>query len=382
MPEHTQAAITLAAACQDCAIQAQANLFQGYVHLNQGEQLLAKEYFERALSLAQEGLKSTPPSSRNHQHTSLREAEANSLNGLAMVYKRQGHYDEAERYLEDSLRTARDADDLAGQSRVLNGLGTVVSKRGDFSKALAYYQESLSCTRACGDQRIEGALLNNLGNIFLRLGIYDEASANYKKSLEIQREICARQKEISPWFNLGLIHHYQGDQEAARSCIQQAMQIAQEVGDRRAQGFSWMGMGHALLGLGILDEAREAYQESITLRRELAQAHLTAEPLAGLARIALAQGKTAQTMEYVDEILGIIGDCKNLDGLIDPFQVCLICFRVLQASEDRRAPEILRHAQQQLQARAAKINDKGLRCSYLENVASHRALMKLHNEFK
>ena len=380
LSEQAQEAITLAAACQDRTIEGLGNLLQGYVHHNQGEWQQARLCYERALSLAGEGLKNSPPSAGDRQRLSLHEVEANSLNGLAMVSKRQGEYDQAERYLEGSLRAARQADDLVGQSKALNGLGTVVSERGDFSQALTCYQEALREARACGDRSLEGSLLNNLGNMHLRLGVYDEASAHYKRALEIQREIGAHQKEISACFNLGLIHHFQGDHETARSRMQQALQIAGEVGDRRAQSFVWMGLGHSILGLGILDAAREAYQESITLRGELGQEHLTPEPLEGLARIALAQGEAADALEYAEEILEITGDCQNLDGLIDPTRVCLTCFRVLQTIGDQRAPEILRRAHQQLQARAEKISDEGLRRSFLENIASHRELVRLYNE--
>jgi tetratricopeptide (TPR) repeat protein len=365
LPEHAQAAITLAAACQDRTIEGLGNLFLGYVHHNQGEWQQARACFERALSLAGEGLEISPPSAGDHQRASLHEVEANSLNGLAMVSKRQGHYDQAERYLEGSLRAAREADDMAGQCRALNGLGTVVSQRGDFSQALACYQEALRDARACGDRSLEGSLLNNLGNMHLRLGIYDNAGAHYRRALEIQREIGAHQKEIAACFNLGLIHYFQGDHETARSRMQQALQIAGEVGDRRAQSFAWMGLGHTISGLGILDAAREAYQESITLRHELGQEHLTPEPLEGLTRIALAQGEAADALEYTEEILGITGGCQNLDALIDPTQICLTCFRVLQTIGDPRAPEILRRAHRQLQARA---------------IVSHRALERLYNE--
>jgi predicted ATPase/DNA-binding SARP family transcriptional activator/Flp pilus assembly protein TadD len=376
IPEHTQAAITLAAACQDRTIEAQAELFRGYVHHNQGELAPARACFERALSLSRTGSPDGgPPVLKN-----LREVEANSLNSLAMVSKRLGKYDEAERYLEQSLRAAREVDDLAGQCRALNGLGSLVSRRGDFFQALACYQEALRAARTCGDRRLEGSLVNNLGNIHLRLGSYDEAGAHYEKALEIQRGIGARQKEISAWFNLGLLHHYPGEQETARSRVQQALEIAQEVGDRRSQGFAWMGMGHALLGLGLFDEAHAAYQESVTLRRELGQIHLTAEPLAGLARVSLAQGDPGQAQAHVEEILDHLGSGGTLEGAISPFQVYLTCCRVLEANQDGRAPAVLDTAHDLLQEQAGKITDEKMRHSFLENVAAHGGIVQAWQE--
>lgn len=382
IPRLTQAAITLAAACQAREIEAQAHLFQGYVPLYQGEWHLARARFERALSLAQEGLKSASSADGALQRVRLQMLAANSLNSLAMVSKRLGYPDQAEQYLKDSLQIAREADDLAGQSRALNGLGMMVLRQGDFAEALACHREALHCTRACGDRRIEGALSNNLGNVYLRLGIYDKAIANYEHALNIHSQIGARQKEITARFNLGLCHHYLGEHDAARSHTQQALQIAQEVGDRRAQGFAWMGIGHVLLRSGSLDNARKAYQESVALRRESGQAHLTVEPLEGLARIALARGETVQSLDYVNIILEVMGDCTNQDGLIDPACVCLTCFQVLQATEDPRGPEILRRGHETLQERAAKISDDELRRSFLENVGSHRELVRWYDEFE
>jgi tetratricopeptide (TPR) repeat protein len=302
--------------------------------------------------------------------------EANSLNGLAMVAKRQGRYDEAERYLEQSLRAAREADDLAGQCRALNGLGTVVSRRGDLSQALAHYQEALDAARACGDRALEGALLNNLGNMHLHLGLYGEAGIHYEQALQIQREIGARAKEISASFNLGLVHHYQGGQETARSCFQQALTLAEAMGHHRAQAFAWLGMGHALLSLEVLNEAREAYSRAIALRLGLDQAHLTAEPLAGLARVCLAQGDLGQAQSHAEALLHHLASGETFADAVSPFQVYLTCYRVLAANQDPRAQGLLDTAHELLQEQAAKITDEKLERSFLENVAAHRELVQ------
>jgi tetratricopeptide (TPR) repeat protein len=372
IPEYAQAAITLAAACHDSNIEAQAELIRGHVHHNLGELLQAQGCYERALSLARTGSPDRGLPVLNSQF----EAEANSLNGLAMVAKRQGRYDEAERYLEQSLQTALRADDLAGQCRALNGLGTVVSRRGDLSQALDHYREALAAARACGDRALEGALLNNLGNMHLHLGLYAEARVHYEQALEVQCDIGARAKEISGSFNLGLVHHYQGDQQAARSRFQQALTLAESMGDRRAQAFVQLGMGHALLGLEILTEAREAYQRAITLRLELDQPHLTAEPLAGLARVCLAQGDLGQAQSHVEELLDHLASGETFADAVSPFQVYLTCYRVLDANQDPRAPGILTTAHELLQGQAAKITDEKLRRSFLESVVAHRELIQ------
>ena len=371
IPEHTEAAINLAAASQDRATQAQAELIRGYVHLVQGDLPLARGSFERALSLSR-------LSCRDGGWSALggpREVEANSLNSLAMVSKRQGRYDEAERYLTSSLQVAREGNDGAGECRALNGLASLALRRGALSRALARYQQGLQAAQACGDRRLEGSLLNNLGNVYLRLGMYGKAAANYGSALDGHHEINARQNEISPRFNLGLVHHYQGRQDIARTYLDQALQIAQQIGDRRAQAFAYLGIGNVLKEMGSLDQARAAYQKAMTLRRDLGQAHLVPEPLAGLARVCLAQADLGRARAHVEEILDHLESGGTLGGAISPFAVYLTCYRVLEASEDDRAPRILEMAHNLLQERAAKIADETMRCSFLENVAAHRQLV-------
>ena len=140
-----------------------------------------------------------------------------------------------------------------------------------------------------------------------------------------------------------------------------------------------MGMGQALLGLDALADANSSYKNAINLRRELDQTHLIAEPLAGLAQIALIQEDLAHAMEITEDILEQL-ECGSLDGMTDPFQVYLTCYNALKANHDPRASELLFSAHQQLQERAAKISDEGFRRSFLENVPSQRKLMSLVRE--
>ena len=136
----------------------------------------------------------------------------------------------------------------------------------------------------------------------------------------------------------------------------------------------WMMLGHALLGLGRLEGAAEAYQNSVALRRELGRPNLAMESLAGLARVALAQGDLARAQAHAEEILSHL-ETGTLHGAISPFQVYLTCYRVLKAGQDTRAQEILATAYGLLQERAARITDEELRRSFLENVATHREIV-------
>jgi hypothetical protein len=101
------------------------------------------------------------------------------------------------------------------------------------------------------------------------------------------------------------------------------------------------------------------------------------ESLAGLARISLMQGDPVESQALVEEILSFL-ECNTLDGTSEPLRVYLTCYRVLTANQDPRAREIMNTAYRQLQERAAKIGDEEMQRSFLENVSSHREIMRAY----
>jgi hypothetical protein len=123
--------------------------------------------------------------------------------------------------------------------------------------------------------------------------------------------------------------------------------------------------------LASLDEAVAAYREALLLRREGGHAHLEVEPLAGLARVALARGDPARALGHVEEILPQLKS-ENLDGNDEPLRVHLTCYQVLSANEDPRAEWVLDAGYHLLEERAAEIHPKEMQRSFLQNVEAHR----------
>jgi hypothetical protein len=180
---------------------------------------------------------------------------------------------------------------------------------------------------------------------------------------------------------LSLLSHHLGDDQAALEQSQRGLDIAQEIGDRLGQGWLLDSLGHALVCLGDLDGAAAAYRRALAVRHELDQTHQAAESLAGLARVALAQGETAQACEHVREILDIEGS-RGLDGTNEPFRIYLTCYQVLAACQDPRAEEVLTAAYGRWQEQRARIPDAGLQRSFQENVAANREIVAAYQEWQ
>ncbi len=297
-----------------------------------------------------------------------------ALNQLGGIARMTGRHTEARRCFEQALAISRTVQVQRMEAMALNGLGTVCGEQGDWSTASMYFEQALQVYRELDDRRNEGNMLSNLGYIHSQVGDYARAKTYFEESLLISREIGFRGLEGLTLVNLGLLFHRVGDDEAAREYSQQALQITQDLGERHIHAYALTLLGHALAGLEYLTEAARVYEEALALRQELEQPNLATEPTAGLARISLARGDLHQAQAWVEEILGYLAD-HTLDGTEEPFLVYLTCYRVLCASDDPRAKDVLATAYHLLQERVSRIGDERLRCSFLENVTAHREIL-------
>jgi len=329
--------------------------------------------------------------------------------------RRQGRYSEAIHQAEQALNLARQASDLRGQSRALNILGMILVELNDLTVARGYYEQSLLLARKAGNTRIEAMVTNNLGNLAGALGEFSAARKYYQEALQLAREIGDRNGEGTCLTNLGWVVGTLGDYSAARSYCEQSLRIARETGDPQAetvtqinlstyarrqgdlqsalsyaeQGLSgaqesgdrsndaWAQfyLGHAYFELEQLEDAEQAYQGSYEIRRSLKQPNLESEPLAGLAKTALASGDPPQAEKYVQSILAYLDQGGTLAGAEEPLRVYLTCYQVLRSTHNPSADSLLESAYLILQEQAARIEDESMRLSFLEKVPHHREIL-------
>ena len=331
----------------------------GVVCYFQGDIAGAQAYHEQALPI--------------HREIGDRRGEAMTLNNLGGICAGQSEFAEARVHLEKALRIHRETGDRRGEASALGNLGVHYEDLGDFAAAESHYEQALGIKQEISDRQGEAMTLMSIARIFAKQGNYSKGKPYYQQGLDLFREIGDRQGETEGLSSLSLLCHQLGEDEAALEHSQLALDITQELGDSNSQAYHPTYLGHALVGLDRLAEAAEAYRQAMVLRREFGQPHMVMEPLAGLARVSLAQTDLSQAQTHVEEILGFLED-NTLDGTDEPFRVYLTCYRVLHANHDPRAKEILNTAHGLLQEQAARISDKELRRSFLENVAAHREI--------
>lgn len=360
----------------------------------------ARQQLEQALTLA-----------RLHH---LPRLEAECLRNLGIVGYSQGDYTAAQAFTEQALQCYHILHDQHGEALTLNSLANTLAERGEYTLATTYYEQALNGFEATGDQRNLSIALCNLGQLCRDQGLYERASTYYIQGLDIYQTIDDQlgvawclgnlgwtyldqgdytqatanftqvlhtaqtlgDREDEGWMlaSLAFLSHLHGQQDVAATYCQQVLQLAQETGNRYREAEALTTLGHALVGRGQLTTARENYSQALAIWQEIDLPHRAMEARAGLARCCLMQGDVAEALAQVEAMLLRITTHPLLTGADEPLRVYLICYQVLRAARDARAPDILQAAGKLLDTRAVGITNPQLKYSFLEGVPAHREI--------
>ncbi|MGC9395885.1 MAG: ATP-binding protein, partial [Anaerolineae bacterium] len=314
-----------------------------------------------------------------------REIENRRLEGIicnvqALILTEVGEDMEAQRYAESGIRLCHEVGNRYDEGHGIRHLAEIHYHQGAYVTALHYAQQTLMFAYEIQSLELEGYALLSANRVFGDLGQYAEAVAYYERILHDVHETPTPMWTFSLFF-VGLYAHYQGDDARAQACGEEMLCIGQAMGEKVYQTWTWMIVGHALTGLGQLDEATTAYRRALEgsalwgLWGEQFRLWLRA----GLIRIALLKGGTGTLQEalpQVEEILRYWDAHPALrDVAFERFETCWTCYRLLQALQDPRAPEVLERAYNLVQATAAKLQDPEHRRMFMENVPAHRELI-------
>ncbi|MFB2982281.1 tetratricopeptide repeat protein [Microseira sp. BLCC-F43] len=203
----------------------------GEVYRQQGQYLLAKNNFERALESSKKISK---------ERLFFEGMICNNLGGISYHL---GQYSEAHKFLEDALAIHRQIDHKAGEAMSFTNLGGLYDSQGQYFQALEFHQQALEIHRELGDRFGEATTLNNIGVVYNNLDDYDRALANQQEAFDIFQEIGNPLGKGRSLINMGLVYQKQGKYSQAIEFCKQANTIYQEIGDRAGQGMNFNNLG-------------------------------------------------------------------------------------------------------------------------------------------
>lgn len=307
-----------------------------------------------------------------------------NLGNLAVL---QSDYMAARDHLEAALQLCAQDDQPQIAANLLSDLGVVMMLYGDYAAARRYLERSLQGYRQTGNRLGEVLASFHLGRVTDAVGLYDEAQACFDRALQGARALEDPRLEAQVLAGLALLHCHKEDYNRAWETSHDALRLAEAISDRLAEAEALVISGDALLELGMTAEAKTAYQQALEIYEALDQPIWALEPRAGLALAALAEKQPGAAATHLDEILRYLfppkGEHKTLglerlQGIRDPFRLCVACSRVLRAMRSHRAPTCEEAAYQFLKERAERISDPLMRRAFMRQVPANRQIVEAH----
>jgi len=172
---------------------------------------------------------------------------------------------------------------------------------GAEDEALVHYQIAASYLDRIG--RPSSRLYNNLAIIYRKQEKHERAIDLYRRSLALKAIEGDSLGLAATHQNLGLLYSYLGDQPQALSHQQQALVRYQQMGHGEGTLEVQAALGGIYLNGERLVEAQAAYEQAMTLLRDFPQSRAAVSVHYGLGRIALAQGRRSEAIEYLTQAL-------------------------------------------------------------------------------
>ena len=224
----------------------------GVFYYQTGNLLRARECWKRALLLADEGpMKSL------------------ILHNLGLIEQDQGHYHEAEKLYNKSLKIVEQLGDKSGIAGTIGQIGILFYLQGEFKKAIKNYSKSLKLFKQIGNKYGIAKSLFQLGIIKQIKGNYREAEKIYQHSLKIAEELGDKSDMAKTLHQLGSIRKNQGKYTDAENLYKRSLKIKEELGDKSGIATSIHQLGMIKQDQGYYSEAEELYNKSLQIKKEL-----------------------------------------------------------------------------------------------------------------
>ncbi len=297
------------------------------------------------------------------------------------MLRQHGEYAQAREHLEIAYQLGLENDDLSAQAVSLNALGVVSFDCGKYDQALDYSSRALEIGQPTGDHVVLSDIHNNLGGVFHYLADFPAAIEHHQIALELRRALGDPRLEASSLYNLSIAYFDSGDAHTARENLLQVCDLGQAIGDRRLEGYGWVFLGLVLEKLSELEDARDAYQQGLELRQEVGLHAMANDPLAGLARVATAEGNHQEALVYAQQVLSWISEHGH-EGIGDPLLAYLGAYRAyLEAGETEGGLAALVDAYALLTQFADSISDPERQRAYLHDISPGKPIWDDYHEY-
>lgn len=245
----------------------------------------------------------------------ISEEKINGLyQGIALLYKKQGHLEEALKYMKTELevRNHNKSED-SDYSDIYNNIGSIYKDMDDFENAIENYTKALQVSKDnFGELHPHIAVIyNNLGTVYSEMGNFQESLNYFLKAVEINKEILGENSlEIANnKNNLATIYYELGHYNDALDCYVDAINIfSMYYGEIHSSiSLCYNGIAHIFSTCEQYAEAEKYFNKALSIDKAIDSSDNlnTARDLEGLGSISWHNEDYEMALKYSLEALKI-----------------------------------------------------------------------------
>ena len=200
-------------------------------------------------------------------------------------------YPRATRHHQQALEGFETLGLASGAAGALNGLAAVALVQGEYVTAQALTEQALAIRQRLGDRLGAAHLQNTLAGLAAARGDFALACETYVAVVDALREFRDDKGLSSVLVNLGVAMVHVSGSAAARSVFEEALDIALRIGDTVGTASARLNLGNAAIDRRDFSTAERHFSSSLATSRAAADDYGSADLLACLARLRVAEGK-------------------------------------------------------------------------------------------
>jgi DNA-binding SARP family transcriptional activator/tetratricopeptide (TPR) repeat protein len=267
-----------------------------------------------------------------------------------------GDFESIENDYEHGLALAREIGSSRTEEVILSNLGVMLTIKGDYRRARDVLADCIAMGEAHPTYWRHLVSRHYLGAMWMQMGDLDAAYAELEHASEQLSALGNRHFEVKVRCDLGLLHYLLGDYDSARQELSHVLTLIEDHGDKRFEALVSTRLGYALEACGDRRLAGKMYRRGKALHEQMGQIHYAMNALAGLARLAERREDGLTAFAHAQTVCETLKG-KEMDATTETACTLRTCYTVFRDQNDARAREVLEVACNQLNRRAATIDD-------------------------
>ena len=243
--------------------------------------------------------------------------------------------------------------------RLLRRLGLVCQKQGNYNEAISYFEQSLATLKEKNSAELVN-LWNDIGWSQCTMGDFKKAEQFFTQALQaIDRlKLEKRRKEkllARTLYSLSVLSWYKADMKLASDLAQRSLELYETITDETNTSKLSQFLATLYWERGELTKAKDFYSRILPLQRQKGDVYFRIRTLQGLGLVSFDIGEWHQALEFLEEAKGLCEKIGDQAGLSDTLGNLAIIYEEL--GDWSRAVDFYK---KDMELRQSLKDDKGL----------------------